>query len=50
MQKDQNFSGALPLEPPPWLYHETLPQLTVPQDPHLHFATLENSIFVQNGH
>ena len=44
----KTFSGALPLELPLWLCHETLLELTVLWDPHLHFTTLGNSIFVQN--
>ena len=47
MQKEQNFSGALLHEPPPKLRHETVAEVTAPQDAHLHFAPFEKSIFVQ---
>ena len=41
------FSGALPPDPPPGLHHEPVAELTAPRDPHLHFTTFENCIFVQ---
>ena len=31
MQKEQNLSGVLPHESPPWLHHKSTAELTVPQ-------------------
>ena len=44
-KKVKIFQG-LP-EPPAGLHHEPVVELTAPQNPNLHFTTLENKIFVQ---
>ena len=43
----QHLSGALPTEYLPRLFHERIAEITAPQNPHLHFATFKNSVFVQ---
>ena len=37
MYKGQNFSKALPSEPPPGLCHELVAELAIPEDLYLHF-------------
>ena len=41
------FQGFYPPEPRPRLQHEPAEELTALRNPHLHFTTFENSIFVK---
>ena len=41
------FRGFTCHDPLTGLCHEPFTELTAPPDPHLHFTTLKNSIFVQ---
>ena len=41
------FQGFYPSETSPGCRHELVVELTAPRDPHVHFTTFENSIFVQ---
>ena len=46
-KKTKMFQGFYPPEPRPRLQHEPAEELTALHDPHLHFTTFENSIFVK---
>ena len=46
-KKVKVFQELYPHELPPRLCNEPLAELTALQDPHLHFTTFKNSIFVQ---
>ena len=46
-KKTKIFQGFYPPEPQPRLQHEPAEELTALRDPHLHFTTFENSIFVK---
>ena len=48
-KKTKMFQGFYPTEPLPELRHEPVEELTALRDPHLHFTTFENWIFVQKG-
>ena len=41
------FQGIYPSEPSPRRRYVLVAELAVPRDPHLHFTTFENSVFVQ---
>ena len=41
------FQGFHPFEPSPGCHYELVAELAAPQDPHIHFTTFKNSIFVQ---
>ena len=43
------FQGFYSSEPSPRQCHELVAELKAPQDPHIHFTTFKNSIFVQKG-
>ena len=49
MKKRPTFFRGFTPKPPPRLCHEPVAELTAPQDTHLHFTTLKNSIIVQKG-
>ena len=46
----QMFQGFYSSKLSPGRSHELAVDLTAPRDPHVHFRTFENSIFIQNGH
>ena len=46
-KKTKSFQELYSLNPPSGLRHESIAELTLPQDPNLRFTTFKNSIFVQ---